>query len=488
MHKKNKTSKIAMIMSVLIMGVLVLGACAPAATPAPTQDAASIQTQAAQTVVADMTKNAPPPPTQAPAPTAAPTQAPPPGPTPDPNIPVAVVPTAVPEGPSAIANYNTAIYSGPGESYIVYAALLGGQTTTVEGKSEDGLWWAISVPVAVNGIGWVNGGWVTVSNADGVPVLPTPPVPPTTELIPPGETDPQALALVNVYVRSGPATNYPAYGIAPGGASGRVIGKSEDGLWWVVRLNPSNVGAGYGWVMAQYTQAINTEGVQTIQNPDTYTSIPPEPPPAGVPKATAVEYVNIRTGPGTNYSVLGVASPGASAEVSGKSADGAWWQVVIAPEYSSSGAGWVSADYVITENTDGVPVVEAPTPPPTVETTPPAAPAGLTGCMLVSQSPVDGTAYPVGTGFSTTWVLQNTGTEKWDPNEVDVRYVGAAANVPLHQGSDVYDLTATVQPGNTYNFTVSMIAPFDPGTYGEVWEVARGSQLYCQFYVYISVP
>jgi hypothetical protein len=174
--------------------------------------------------------------------------------------------------------------------------------------------------------------------------------------------------------------------------------------------------------------------------------------------------------------------------VSGKSADGAWWQVVIAPEYSSSGAGWVSADYVITENTDGVPVVDAPPPPPTVETTPPAAPAGMTGCTLVSQSPVDGTVYPAGSGFSTTWVLQNTSAEKWDPNEVDVRYVGAAANVPLHQGSDVYDLTATVQPGNTYNFTVSMIAPFDPGTYGEVWEVARGSQLYCQFYVYISVP
>jgi hypothetical protein len=112
----------------------------------------------------------------------------------------------------------------------------------------------------------------------------------------------------------------------------------------------------------------------------------------------------------------------------------------------------------------------------------------MTGCTLVSQSPVDGTVYPAGSGFSTTWVLQNTSAEKWDPNEVDVRYVGAAANVPLHQGSDVYDLTATVQPGNTYNFTVSMIAPFDPGTYGEVWEVARGSQLYCQFYVYISVP
>jgi len=66
--------------------------------------------------------------------------------------------------------------------------------------------------------------------------------------------------------------------------------------------------------------------------------------------------------------------------------------------------------------------------------------------------------------------------------------VGAAANIPMHQGSDIYDLAASVQPGDTYNFSVSMIAPFEPGVYGELWEVAQGSQTFCQFYVYISVP
>jgi uncharacterized protein YraI len=297
------------------------------------------------------------------------------------------------------------------------------------------------------------------------------------------------MALANVYVRSGPATNYPAYGIAPAGATGWVIGKSEDGLWWVVRLDPEKVGAGYGWVMAQYTQASNVADVQTIQNPDTYAVVPPPPPPSsGTPAAMAIEYVNIRTGPGTNYPVLGVASPGAAAEVSGKSSDGYWWQVVIPAQYSASGYGWVSADYVVTQNTDSVPVVEAPPAPPTVETTPPPAPASGTGCVVVSQSPADGTVYPAGSGFSTTWVLQNTGSAKWDQGEVDVRYVGAAANTPLHQGSDVYDLAATVQPGDTYNFSVSMIAPYNTGTYGELWEVGMGSQVFCQFYVYINVP
>ena len=101
------------ITSLVLLGALILGACAPAATPAPTQDTASIQTQAAQTVVADLTAQAPPPaePTQAPTATL-----PPPGPTPDPNLPVAVVPTPAPGEPAAIANYNTGIFSGPGEN------------------------------------------------------------------------------------------------------------------------------------------------------------------------------------------------------------------------------------------------------------------------------------------------------------------------------------------------------------------------------------
>jgi uncharacterized protein YraI len=477
--------RIQAMIPIWIIIILILAACGGSATPAPTLDEAMLKTQAAQTVVADLTQNAPAPATQAP--TTAPAETlPPPGPTPDPNIPVAVIPTPAPGDPSAIANYNTLIYSGPGEDYVVYASFLGSQTGEVVGKSEDGLWWAISVPVAPNGSGWVDGAWVTVSNAENVPVLPTPAVPETVELIPPGPDDPQATAIANVYVRSGPATNYPAYGIAPAGASARVIGVSEDGQWWVVRLNPENVGTGYGWVLVQFTRSSNTSGVQVIENPDTHANIPPSPPAEGAATATATDYVNVRSGPGTNYHVLGVAAPGASAEISGKSEDGAWWQVVVPALNSVTGYGWVSATYVSTQDAGEAPVVEAPPAPPTVGPTPP--PASGTGCSLVSQSPADGTSITTDTQFTTTWVLKNTGSANWEQTEVDVRYLGAVGDVQLHLGSDVYDLTTTVQPGNTYNFSVPMIAPFNAGTYGEVWELIQGNQQLCQFYVYIDVP
>jgi len=468
--------------SLVLLAALILSACAPAATPAPTQDPSTIQTQAAQTVVADLTAQAPPPaePTQAPTATL-----PPPGPTLDPNLPVAVVPTPNPGEPSATANYNTGIFSGPGENYVFYAAFLGSSTARVIGVSEDSAWWVISVPPAPNGQGWVSAAWVTVSATEGVPVVPTPPVPPTTELVPPGPDDPQATALANVFVRTGPGANFPAYGIALTGANAWVIGVSEDGAWWVVRLNPENVGAGYGWVMAQYTQSSNVENVQIIATPEAPVTIPPQAPPTGVPVAMAVDFVNVRTGPGTNFPVLGVASPGAAAEVSGKSADGAWWQVVIPAQYAVAGFGWVSASYVVTSNADSVPVVDAPPAPPVVGTTP-SAPVQGTGCRVVGQDPVDGTIVAPGSSFTTTWVLENSSTQAWNI-EYDLVFVGAASNVPLHQGSDLYDLSSSVEPGWTYNFSVPMIAPFDAGSYGEVWQVVLGNQPVCEFYVYIQV-
>jgi hypothetical protein len=109
-------------------------------------------------------------------------------------------------------------------------------------------------------------------------------------------------------------------------------------------------------------------------------------------------------------------------------------------------------------------------------------------CALVSQDPADGTVFSPGTSFYTTWVLQNTGTGNWEASEVDIRYIASQNNILLHQGSDVYDLTSTVTPGQNYNFTVPMISPFDTGSYGELWQVAWGGSLLCEFYVYITVP
>lgn len=94
--------------------------------------------------------------------------------------------------------------------------------------------------------------------------------------------------------------------------------------------------------------------------------IVPPPPSSQEPYATARDYVNVRSGPGIDYPVYGVASPGQSAPVIGISPDGGWWAIRLSSDVSPDGMGWVSASYVNAYNTSGVPVIQPPQPVPSI--------------------------------------------------------------------------------------------------------------------------
>ena len=73
------------------------------------------------------------------------------------------------------------------------------------------------------------------------------------------------IAELGVNVRTGPGTAYPIIGVAPQGTVGEIIGKSEDGEWWVAQA-PSAPNA-QGWVAAAYVEATNVEEVPVIPAP-----------------------------------------------------------------------------------------------------------------------------------------------------------------------------------------------------------------------------
>lgn len=394
----------------------------------------------------------------------------------------AILPSPESAETTLIAKENVNMRSGPGLNYPVLAVLSGGETAKLEGISPDGTYYAVSVPVVQSGYGWVDKNFADVANVENLPVIQPPPVPPTTAFIGPQPGDPQVTAKDVVYVRTGPGNNYPAYGIAPAGSNGLVFGRSEDGLWWTVRLNPDVVGKGHGWVEAAFVEAENTDGLPIIQAPPVAEEVVPPPPAEGVPTGTATDYLNIRTGPGLNYPVLGVAAPGASAEITGKSADSLWWQFKIDPQFSPTERAWVHSGYVITANTENVPIVEAPPPPPVA----PEQPPGAYSCVLVSQSPADGTTFASNAAFDMTWQVLNTSQLTWDADEAMLQIIAAANDVRL-SSTDSLPLTADVTAGATYLATVQMTAPASAGQYSETWAIVQGSTVLCQFYNIIQV-
>ncbi len=88
----------------------------------------------------------------------------------------------------------------------------------------------------------------------------------------------------------------------------------------------------------------------------------PEAKP-GVPtgRVTAPNGVNVRSGPGTNFPVLGTARFGLEGEIIGRSANSRWW--VVAVPSAPGGSGWVSADFVAVTDAADVPIIASPAPP-----------------------------------------------------------------------------------------------------------------------------
>jgi uncharacterized protein YraI len=125
--------------------------------------------------------------------------------------------------------------------------------------------------------------------------------------------------------------------------------------------------------------------------PESTTPPPAEPlPPPETEGATVTTwtYVNVRSGPGTQFPIYFVASPGSTGQAIGITADGAWYAVALPTTISETGTGWVSALYVIPQNTESLPVLSAPPPPPGTTT------ATVTNFEPINVRSGPGTQYP----------------------------------------------------------------------------------------------
>jgi uncharacterized protein YraI len=187
------------------------------------------------------------------------------------------------------------------------------------------------------------------------------PIPPEVSIPTPAPGTPMLTALDAINVRSGPSINFPSYGVAPKGSQGVALGISEDQGWWLVKVNRTDlVPEGQGWVSAQYVSAENTDGLPVIPSPEEPPIVDVPPPDPNGPRATALDAINVRSGPGINYASYGIAPKGSQGTVIGVSEDGDWWVVKLPTSFAGVGQGWVSDDWVLAENAQDVPVIPAP--------------------------------------------------------------------------------------------------------------------------------
>jgi heat shock protein HslJ/uncharacterized protein YraI len=266
--------------------------------------------------------------------------------------------------PTGEARVNVNVRTGPSMLFPVKGVAEQGDTGEILGLSPDGYWYAVKVPTTLVGTGtaWVAADYVELTNPTGqsLPVVTPPLLPPLVSFPAPPQNAPQVTMREPATLRGGPTLEFPVFGVAPTGSRAEVLGQSEDGEWWAVRVPTSLASNGTGWVAKVYTAASNVAGVPEIKTPDLPKNITPAAPGSGAPSLVTREPLNVRSGPGNEYPSLGKVSIGTILAVVGISTDKEYYVVNVPMEIDRSGRGWIPARYVRTENVSNVPVVQPP--------------------------------------------------------------------------------------------------------------------------------
>ncbi len=149
----------------------------------------------------------------------------------------------------------------------------------------------------------------------------------------------------DVNLREGPGTNYRILDCLPWGTSVKVTDRSDD-TWYAVEVDGQP-----GFMSAQFLNILGEQQQQELETP--------EPAGEGDPAWVNAMYVRFRSGPGSDYSVLGEYNRGKTLTV--YSLEGAWAGCSI-----DGRSGYIFADYLTFGVPDGaVQAAPSPTPAPT---------------------------------------------------------------------------------------------------------------------------
>ena len=256
-------------------------------------------------------------------------------------------PTVVetPSAPASSGGTINAMYvrfrSGPSADHSILGEYNKGTALTVTGSTNG--WYA----VVINGeSGYVYADYVTLSDNVDVPAIepePTPePTPAPTPAPAPVPVDtettdgtPGHIRGDYIYFRSGPDTTYAIYDTLNNGTKLTITGRS--GNWMAVTIGDKS-----GYVYSSY---VVSDGGDVPDLPSPTPEPTPEPTPAPVETISSIagyisgNDVRFRSGPSTEYGILGVYNDGKALTITGTS--GQWKAVTI-----DGTDGYVYSQYV----------------------------------------------------------------------------------------------------------------------------------------------
>lgn len=280
------------------------------------------------------------------------------------------------------------VRQGPGINYASTTIAYKGQTVTLLGRNDNSSW--AKVRTLSGQEGWVNVSYIIPNNVaiSSLPLMTSsaPPLPTPLAPVTPG----------GIAVRSGPGFNFPAAGYVNNGSFINLLGRNGDATWVKVSANNDTL---VGWMNAS---VIETN--QPIHSLPIVDGTTPQPTtPSGVASATiTIGSLNVRSGPGLGYSVLGQVHLGEVVTLLGRNSEGTWVKI---PTYGGLNEGWISVAYIQANVAiNNLPVLSTSTP------TTPTTPTSSTGVVNTSVANVrhgPGLAYTVITTvrFGTTVTL-----------------------------------------------------------------------------------
>lgn len=226
-----------------------------------------------------------------------------------------------PVGYVTVANLN--VRSGPSTQHPAFTVVHYGQSLYLVGRNGMSNW--LQIRLGSGQQGWVMARYVSASPDDiaSLPITDNSPQPPV-----------EAVGYVTTYrlnVRSGPGFDQPVISYLWQGERVALIGRNSRSNWLQIRLPAYSK----GWVSAQYIQS--SVPLYTLPIIDDL----PAPPPVYTGVVTSYT-LNVRTGPGFNYPVVGRLNQGQQVTLFGRDVSGAWFKIRL----PNGAQGWAASQYI----------------------------------------------------------------------------------------------------------------------------------------------